>query len=285
MPYRLVERFSTRELQATRDSVQATLRWLVIADTDAEADDEASVYAFLRATAPWVYQNMWVSQFRMKRVTPLAWEAETTYSQQANASRDADGSVTYPVKRRESFRISGTQLHITQSLETVGAYAAPGETPPDTGRAIGVTQDRVEGTDIMVPTTEWTLEYTWQQQHINDGYKRLLAQLAQTTNIATWAGYGPRELLFVGAEIDQQADAPDESELTIRYTFAIQPTMLNIPVGDIIVAEKKGWDYLWVRYEPRVGRVGPGNKLLLWPRYAYVERVYEQTDFGLLGLG
>ena len=49
-----------------------------------------------------------------------------------------------------SFDTGGGTQHITQSLSTIGRYAASG-TAPDFGGAIGVTHDDVEGVDITFP--------------------------------------------------------------------------------------------------------------------------------------
>jgi len=52
--------------------------------------------------------------------------------------------------------------------------------------------------------------------------------------------------------------------------------------GESIVSEKKGWDYLWVRY---ADDLEDGETLVKKPIAAYVEKVYERKDFGLLGIG
>lgn len=46
------------------------------------------------------------------------------------------------------------------------------------------------------------------------------------------------------------------------------------------VAQKRGWDYLWVRF----GEKAVQGVLLKVPIAAYVERVYEDGDFSQLGL-
>ena len=58
---------------------------------------------------------------------------------------------------------------------------------------------------------------------------------------------------------------------------------MNLHVGDIVVASKKGWEYLWVRYED--AEDDAANVLVKKPTAAYVEKVYEDGDFSVLGLG
>jgi len=53
-------------------------------------------------------------------------------------------------------------------------------------------------------------------------------------------------------------------------------------VGDIIVLEKRGWDYLWVFYVEKEDT--DTRTLVQSPRAAYVERVYRYRPFSLLSL-
>jgi hypothetical protein len=53
-------------------------------------------------------------------------------------------------------------------------------------------------------------------------------------------------------------------------------------VGDLTVTEKKGWDYLWVRY---ADDVKDKKTLVKKPIAAYIEKVYERKDLGNLGIG
>ena len=49
----------------------------------------------------------------------------------------------------------------------------------------------------------------------------------------------------------------------------------------IVGVDKKGWEYLWVRYADAEDQ----NVLVKKPIAVYVERVYEEGDFSLLGIG
>ena len=46
--------------------------------------------------------------------------------------------------------------------------------------------------------------------------------------------------------------------------------------------DKKGWEYLWVRYED--AEDAAANALVKKPTAAYVEKVYEEGDFAGLGI-
>ncbi|MFN4261629.1 MAG: hypothetical protein ACK4RK_20290 [Gemmataceae bacterium] len=67
----------------------------------------------------------------------------------------------------------------------------------------------------------------------------------------------------------------------IIFRFAASPNATDLTVGDIQGIEKKGWEYLWVRYADAEDE----NTLVKQPIAAYVERVYDYGDFSLLGIG
>ena len=58
------------------------------------------------------------------------------------------------------------------------------------------------------------------------------------------------------------------------------PNMSNLTVGDITNINKKGWEYLWVRYGDAEDTAA--KTLIKKPTAVYVEKVYEQGDFGAL---
>jgi hypothetical protein len=55
----------------------------------------------------------------------------------------------------------------------------------------------------------------------------------------------------------------------------------GLAVGPITGITKRGWDYLWVRYADAEDQ----NVLVKQPIAAYVERVYQDGNFVLLGIG
>jgi hypothetical protein len=55
----------------------------------------------------------------------------------------------------------------------------------------------------------------------------------------------------------------------------------NKTIGTITSVNKGGHDYLWVKYEPDVS----GNDFIRKPKYVYVDKVYHDGDFSVLGIG
>jgi hypothetical protein len=170
----------------------------------------------------------------------------------------------------------GTQ-HITQSRATVSKHAPAGETAPDFKGAIGVTTDSVEGTDITIPIFNFAETHYVPTAAVTDGYKLALFSLTGKANDAAFRGFQAGEVLFLGASGSKRGK--DDWEITFRFAASLNITGLG--VGDIVGIDKKGWEYLWVRYADAEDE----NVLVKQPIAAYVEQVYQEADFSGLGIG
>ena len=174
------------------------------------------------------------------------------------------------------FDTGGGSQHITQSISTSGRYAPSGSTAADFKGAIGVTQDSVEGVDITVPV------YTWSETHyLADAAVNKAAYYALTgkTNSAAWNGYAAGEVLFLGASGSKRGEADWE----ITFRFAASPNRANFNVGGITVTSKKGWEYMWVRYQDSDDAAA--KMVIKKPVAVYIEKVYEEGSFAGLGIG
>ena len=67
----------------------------------------------------------------------------------------------------------------------------------------------------------------------------------------------------------------------IAYKFAASPNRSNFSVGDITGISKKGWEYMWVRYED--AEDAAAKAIVKKPVAVYVEKVYEEGNFASLG--
>lgn len=202
-----------------------------------------------------------------------------------------NGRVTYtPVERRQepprdtgesefAFEIGGGSLHITHSLATIAAYAPPGQTAPDFQGAINVTDDGVEGLEIGNPQGAQFSETHWLDKSVvTSTYQRRLESLVLTTNHSPFKGRGICEVLFIGASGSRRGRG--DWQVTFRFRFSRSATGLS--VGPIVDIEKKGWHYLWVRYAATEDAAA--KRIVQRPIGVYVERVYEESNFGLIGI-
>jgi hypothetical protein len=86
-------------------------------------------------------------------------------------------------------------------------------------------------------------------------------------------------VLFLGASGAKRG----EEDWEITFRFAASPNMTGLQIGDITGINKKGWEYLWVRYAD--DEDANAKVLIKKPIAAYVEKVYEDGDFSGLGIG
>jgi hypothetical protein len=209
---------------------------------------------------------------------------------------------TAPLKRARSFDTSGGSQHITNALQTKNAAGAVvddgekvyGPSGLDDGAsakgAISVDDRGVNGVDIIVPALQWSESYDVPSSYVTSAYIRNLAKLTGSTNAATFRGFAVGEVLFTGASgshewDDQRGNGP----WALTFKFVASPntgagaTKPALKVGDIDGIEKGGHEYLWVKYATSEDTAK--NQVTRQPIAVYVNRVYPDADFSLLGIG
>lgn len=231
-------------------------------------DNDLVAKSALAASSPVYYDGLVRQTLHIERTAELVWEGSVRYGQLA-PSDTGDSSF--------SFDTGGGTTHVTQSLQTMGSYAPPGKTAPDFQGAIGATTDSVEGTDITVPIYNFTETHYIPVGLVTGAYKATLFFLTGKVNGASFKGFAAGEVLFLGAS----GSLRGEDDWEITYRFAASPNVSGLVVGPITGIDKRGWDYLWVRYADAEDE----NVLVKQPIAAYVERVYADGDFSALGIG
>lgn len=158
-------------------------------------------------------------------------------------------------------------------------------TAPDMQGAIGVTIDSVQGCDILVPKMEFSLSR--QRLFVDFPYIRTLRNLVGKTNNAEFYGFPPYTLLYLGCEPTSALGTLDDgSKFTfwnLCHSFAQEETKVNIGVGKITIPRKRGFEYVWARYNPVISGAQP--QLAMHPTAVYVERVYDAGNFELIEIG
>ncbi len=243
--------------------------------------DQGEAKAALADEAPYTYdgkvrQTRQVKPIRVDVANPdtSVWEGVAVYRRPEDSEPETGDSVF-------SFDTTGGRAHITQSLETVGAYAPAGKTAPNFHGAIGVTRHGVEGCDIPVPVYNWTERRYLPSAYVTFAYRRSVFYLTGCINQDDFREFESGEVLFRGARGSRRGDRDWE----VTFLFAASPNMQDIELGDGVITnvDKDGWEYLWVLYEdvPDLD----ADTLVKRPRAAYVERVLHVGNFAKLGIG
>ena len=228
--------------------------------------------------------RLWAESYSIAFLGDNAWQVTINYEKTG-----AEPSTSDPLKRSRSFDTTGGTQHITQAESEVGYPSGFGGANYQF-MAIGVDANGVNGVDIIVPQLQWQEQYDVPNAYVTSNYIKSLASLTGTTNNASFRTFAAGEVLFVGCSGSQEwDDQKGRGPWSLSYRFIASPnagTGQTLParsVGDITGIQKKGHEYLWVRYEDSVS--GSSNALLKKPKAVYVNKVYRETSFSLLGIG
>jgi len=252
-------------------------------DTVLHSDINTQVSAYGRY---WQYPGVPSMQL-MAESYSVSFLGDNAWQVTINYSKDGAEDGTEPLKRARSFDTTGGTQHITQAC-SVGSGGTldfekrfPSSATNMSG-AIGVDSNGVNGVDVVVPQLQWQETYDVPNTYVTSGWIRGVAGVTGTTNNASFRGFDAGEVLFMGCSGSQEwDDQKGKGPWSLSFRFVASKNVTGQTIGSISGIEKKGHEYLWVRYEDSV----TSNTLLKQPKAVYVSKVYKDSDFSLLGIG
>jgi hypothetical protein len=259
-PY-ILERFDSREVNDSKDNPSVDLIYSIM-----NTESEGVAKGLLTSAAPLTFAGLFRDDMRVVHLGGGVWEGTARY-------------VKWTSESQYSFDTGGGTQHITQGLANVQRVAAPGFMAPNFYGAIGVTDDRVEGTDITVPVFNFTETHYILNELVTPAYKLALFNLTGKVNGGGFKGFAKGEVLFLGASGSKRG--LEDWEITFR--FAASPNVASLSLGSITGISKEGWHYLWLRFMD--DEDATAKALIKRPIAAYVEQVYPYGDFSGLGIG
>lgn len=217
-----------------------------------------------------------VSDWREVTVGPAGYTFEVTVRYSTAELTGETGESSF------SFKTSGGTQKITHSITNVHGYhvnVLGDQSDLNLYRgAIGATSEGVEGCDIVVAIYEFE-ETHWLTDEQVAKLKKNIVRLTSTTNNAKFKDLEIGECLFLGCDGSKQGD----NKWQVTFYFAGSPNRTGITIGSITGIEKKGWEYLWVRYEAEADE--QQKKLVMRPVFVGIEQVYYEGNFQFLGIG
>lgn len=178
-----------------------------------------------------------------------------------------------------SFDTGGGTTHVTQSIKNIKNYAPPGDAVPDFKGAVNVQEDgTVEGLDVPIPALAFQFTKKFDPALVTEEYEKTLARMSRTTNDAAFRGYAAGEVMFISAS----GSLVSEDDFPITFKFSASENITDFRAGDITGIDKKGWEYLWFRYQ--TVEDAAAKMLVKKPISAHVEQMFRETDFTDLGL-
>ena len=228
--------------------------------------NEADVRTAVQNTAPAMIEGLPLGQITVSAVDWKVWDATCTY--------------TYTELERLastwSFNANNATTHINHSLATVRTYALqPNRAAPNFENAINVTKDDVQGVDVMVPQMNLTETHKYSPLAVNTQFLKTINNYTGHVNAGTFRGFAPGEVLFTGA-----SGSFNDTLVSITYNFQVGSNITLSVAGTPV--QKGAFQYLWVYYEDEEDE--DSETIVKKPVSAYVERIYPNVQFSLLGL-
>jgi len=297
------ELFDSRAVSIDASNPSTTRRWIVLGAAD-ELEADAVLLAVAPANVLWLLLNgrslepqgggVWfaAATYGVLQSAPLAGQGDPGSPPGGEGGAGGGGAPPTPSESDHldgefSFDTGGNTQHITQAISTEGeAFRRDvvGGVVPAFGGAIGVSKDGVAGVDVVVPKLEFSMSFTL--RFVTLRYIKTLRDLTGTTNDAKCFGFERGELLFLGASGGAKGG---EVGWKVNYKFLTGKNRANVvivpdPAGGVPLLQVeaiRGHEYLWVGYADAVDE----NALIQQPRFAVVNKVYEEGDFARLGIG
>lgn len=231
--------------------------------------NEQTVHAYVLINTPTSYASIYGTLYRQDiQLDPVGFD-QFTITVPYRRNNRTPGSYSW------SFDTTGGTALVVMSKETRASYPAGA---PDHKQLIDVQGDTVNGTEIVIPSGRFTVNFRHPLGVVTQAKMNQLMDLTGTVNDSPFFGRAAGEVLFLGATGSDGSDA----EAELAYQFAVSKNATGLSFGDIAGVAKKGWDVVWVR--PESG-VDTGNSVKK-PQFVYVERVYEEVDLATeLGFG
>ena len=274
---RVEEAYSERDqtINAKGEVTEIEIPYLVFE----AADEDAALAAARTKAASRTVSGMVLDELEVtERVNKDTWKVKAIYKDEDSddpADPDEDEETT-----SFAFDTGGGTMHRNQSLKTVSKV--PNDAPDFNGAIEVDNEGNVNGVDVTMPVLNFTETHTMNGSRVTTSYKKTVAALTGTVNSSGFRGFSAGEVLFLGASGTKRSKKPN-APWEITFRFAVSPNQSSLQVGKLKVPNKRGWDYLWVRYADKVAE--NRKNVSKEPVAAYVEQVYPTGDFGNLGLG
>ena len=277
MATRVEEAYSERDqtINAKGEVTEIEIPYLVFE----AADEDAALAAARTKAASRTVSGMVLDEVEVtERVNKDTWKVKAIYKDED--SDDPDEPDEDEETTSFAFDTGGGTMHRNQSIKTVSKV--PNDAPDFNGAIEVDNEGNVNGVDVTMPVLNFTETHTMNGSRVTTSYKKTVAALTGTVNSSGFRGFSAGEVLFLGASGTKRSKKPN-APWEITFRFAVSPNQSSLQVGKLKVSNKKGWDYLWVRYADKVAE--NRKNVIKEPVAAYVEQVYPTGDFGNLGLG
>ena len=178
---------------------------------------------------------------------------------------------------------TGGTVHRNFSLQCVHAYHIKGgvvlDEPglADVGSlAIGLRDDMIEGTEVVVPTGQRTYTVRYAKGTITEAYMDYLEELTGIVNSQTWHNRPAGEVLFMGCP-NYNTSVSGTAECSVAFQFSFGKNQYSQTLGDFVKKiNKDGHDLMDVIFEAKTDSRHKPNAS---PDVVRIRRIYNRLPF------
>ena len=290
MALQIWEKAESREQTIGPDSPEYVLLYGVLG-----TEDDGQVRQIVQEEIPAYVGHL---AFQNYNLTPLgggAWDVEVRYAQKDHTGPDSptqggatdgtggekdgkdQGKPSSAKSWEFSFDTSGGTHKLLKSLAT-RHYNASMIDHVDYAGAILVKKEDVEGVDVTIPNFAFTIKASITPP-LNAEWLYAMYRMTGKVNSKAVGIYARGTILtFKAGELHCQGatgSVKEDGDWEVSLKIAASENVTGLTIEGITGIEKKGWEFLWVRYKDAV----KNNILAPEAVEVYVEQVYETFDF------
>jgi hypothetical protein len=214
-------------------------------------EQEEEVLAALRGWVPATFAGLKLSQCAVSQRLDDGLYLGTASYAPPDKQKDTNESTF-------SFDTSGAKFKITQAI----AQTKYPTTAADAHGVIGASSEKVEGVEIDIPQYAFKEVHYLPDSMVTLTYRGLIYRLTGRVCNAPFKGCEAGEGLFLGASGQKRG----RGDWEITFGFAASPNVTGLTIGTITGINKKGWEYLWTRYQTKA--IGTGADKILTEQQA-----------------
>lgn len=234
-------------------------------------DDEETVLLEVESSTPATFKGLYRTEISGEMVGPEEWDITIVYGPTAPVAWNSSQVIP-----EWSFSVDEETVHLTQSIATTAKYASSG-TATDHKGAVNVQPDgSVEGYDSSVASLSWTETLYLPWAAWGPTYLAALKNCVGKWNSTAFRIWSAGEVLLRRA----RGKPAGQAYVQIEFDFLASENVTGLTVGDITGIDKRGWDLLWIEYEPV--KDATANALAARPKHVYVEQVRYSANFSEL---
>ncbi|MEM9828697.1 MAG: hypothetical protein AAF958_19070 [Planctomycetota bacterium] len=225
----------------------------------------------------------------LKPVGPKIWHCDVEY---ISPTTDTSAASAPKIVGESTFEFDTTggqtKIYAAQKQARYGPAIQR-----NAGLAINVSNGKVNGVDVVIPSLSFTVHQRVEGQTITPAWLMGATLLTGTVNKGTYFGFAEGTVLFLGcsgqqptAFVENGQEVKGDREIT--YNFAVSPNLEDLefepPPGvegeKITVKKKEGWDFLWTEFRD-VKKDGQVQSELI---SVYIASVYRKASLQALGV-